>query len=131
MLGLKEVAQKEIEKEKEANKRITDRENIRKMFVEFVKDNLDEINEYFPVTKFFGNTFKVTQKDSLHYSYDYNYSICISWDDKIVVKCDSSSYSEIEIPYSLDDNKSVLYAKFKNALRALVSIGYKPNLVIK
>ena len=80
------------------------------------------------MTKFLGDTFKVTQKDSLYYSSDYNYSICISWDDKIVVKCDSSSYSEIEIPYSLNDNKSVLYAKFKSALRALVSIGYRPNL---
>ena len=131
MLGLKEVAQKKIEKEKVAIQRIADRENIRKMFAEFIKDNLDEIHEFFPVTKFFGDTFKVTQKDSLYYSSNYNYSICINWDDKIVIKCVSSNYGAIEIPYSLDDNKSVLYAKFKNALRALVSIGYKPNLVVK
>ena len=128
MLGLEEVAQKEIEKEKEANQRIIARKNIRKMFEEFVENNLDEIHEYFPVTKFFGNTFKATQKDSLYYSSDDNYSICVNWDDKIVIKCVSSNYGAIEIPYSLDDNKSVLYAKFKNALRALVSIGYKPNL---
>ena len=131
MLGLKEVAQKEIEKEKEVNQRIITRENIRKMFEEFVENNLDEIHEYFPTTKFFGNTFKATQKDSLYYSSDDNYSICVNWDDKIIVKCVSSHYNEVEIPYSLSDNKSVLYAKFKSALRALVSIGYKPNLAVK
>ena len=38
---------------------------------------------------------------------------------------DQISYGETI--FNLDDNKSVLYGKFKNAVRTLVSIGYDPE----
>ena len=47
--------------------------------------------------------------------------------NKIVIKRVSNNLGGIEIPFKLDDNKSVLYGKFKNAVRTLVSIGYDPE----
>ena len=45
----------------------------------------------------------------------------------MVIKRVSSNLGGIEIPFKLDDNKSVSYGKFKNAVRTLVSIGYDPE----
>ena len=54
-----------------------------------------------------------------------NYSIELNWQNKIIVKCQGLNFNKAEIPFSLNDNKSVLYRKFKNAVRALVACGYK------
>ena len=127
MLGLKEVANKNIMRKEEEDRKIETKKNIEKMFVDFINANLNEIHEFFPTTKFYGTTFRVTQRDSLSYSNWDNYSIEMTRGNKIVIKRVSNNLGGIEIPFKLDDNKSVLYGKFKNAIRTLVSIGYDPE----
>ena len=86
MLGLKEVANKNIIKKEEEDRKIETKKNIEKMFVNFINENLNEIHEFFPTTKFYGTTFRVTQRDSLSYSNWDNYSIEMTSGNKIVIK---------------------------------------------
>ena len=127
MLGLREVANKNVIRKEEEDNRINARRKIDRMFIDFINDNLDEIHEFFPTTKLYGTSFKVTQKDRLKYDDWDNYSIEFTKDNKIVIRRMIKQFKSIEIPFKLDDNKSVLYRKFKNAIKTLVSIGYDPN----
>ena len=127
MLGLKEVANKNIMKKEEEDKRINARRKIDRMFINFINDNLDEIHEFFPTTKLYGTSFKATQKNHLKYDDWDNYLIEMTRDNKIAIRRMIKNFNSIEIPFKLDDNKSVLYRKFKNAVKTLVSIGYDPN----
>ena len=127
MLGLREVANKNVIRKEEEDKRINARRKIDRMFIDFINDNLDEIHEFFPTTKLYGTSFKATQRDSLRFSDWDNYSIEFTKDNKIVIRRMIKQFKNIEIPFKLDDNKSVLYRKFKNAVKTLVSIGYDPN----
>ena len=127
MLGLREVANRNITKKEEEDNRINARRNIDRMFIDFINDNLDEIHEFFPTTKLYGTSFKATQRDSLRFSDWDNYSIEFTKDNRIVIRRMIKQFKSIEIPFKLDDNKSVLYRKFKNAVKTLVSIGYDPN----
>ena len=127
MLGLREVANKNVIRKEEEDKRINARRKIDRMFIDFINDNLDEIHEFFPTTKLYGTSFKATQRDSLRFSDWDNYSIEFTKDNKIVIRRMIKQFKSIEIPFKLDDNKSVLYRKFKNAVKTLVSIGYDPN----
>ena len=127
MLGLREVANKNIMRKEEEDTRIDTRRKIDRMFIDFINENLDEIHEFFPTTKLYGTSFKVTQRDSLRFSDLDNYSIEFTKDNKIVIRRMIKQFKNIEIPFKLDDNKSVLYRKFKNAVKTLVSIGYDPN----
>ena len=125
MLGLKEVVQRKVEKKNEIDREIVRKQEIVQMFDDFINDNLKEIQQYFPVTKLSKNTFRVTQREDFLYSSMDNYSIELNWQNKIIVKCQGLNFNKTEIPFSLNDNKSVLYRKFKNAVRALVACGYK------
>ena len=127
MLGLKEVANKNIMRKEEENTRINARRKIDRMFIDFINDNLDEIHEFFPTTKLYGTSFKATQRNSLRDNDWDNYSIEFTKDNKIVIRRMIKQFNSIEIPFKLNDNKSVLYRKFKNAVKTLVSIGYDPN----
>ena len=75
MLGLKEVANKNIMKKEEEDRKIETKKNIEKMFVDFINENLDEIHEFFPTTKFYGTTFRGSQRGSLSNSKWDIYSI--------------------------------------------------------
>ena len=127
MLGLREVANRNITKKEEEDNRINARRNIDRMFINFINENLDEIHEFFPTTKLYGTSFKATQRDSLRFSDWDNYSIEFTRDNKIIIRRMVKNFKSIEIPFKLDDNKSVLYRKFKNAVKTLVSIGYDPS----
>ena len=127
MLGLKEVANKNMMRKEDEDKRIDTRRKIDRMFIHFINDNLDEIHEFFPTTKLYGTSFKAIQRDSLRFSNWDNYSIEFTRNNKIVIRRMIKQFKSIEIPFKLDDNKSVLYRKFKNAVKTLVSIGYDPN----
>ena len=127
MLGLREVANKNVIRKEEEDKRINARRKIDRMFIDFINDNLDEIHEFFPITKLYGTSFKATQRNSLRDNDWDNYSIEFTRDNKIVIRRIIKQFKSIEIPFKLDDNKSVLYRKFKNAVKTLVSIGYDPN----
>ena len=127
MLGLREVANKNVIRKEEEDKRINARRKIDRMFINFINDNLDEIHEFFPTTKLYGTSFKATQRNSLRDNDWDNYSIEFTRDNKIVIRRMIKQFKSIEIPFKLDDNKSVLYRKFKNAVKTLVSIGYDPN----
>ena len=133
MLGLKEVANKNMMRKEEENKRIDARKKIDRMFVDFINENLDEIHEFFPTTKLYdasflyGASFKATQKDHFKYDDFDTYLIEMTPDNKIVIRQMIKNFNNIEIPFKLDDNKSVLYRKFKNAIKTLVSIGYNPD----
>ena len=124
MLGLREVANRNITKKEEEDNRINARRNIDRMFINFINENLDEIHEFFPTTKLYGTSFKATQRESLRFSDWDNYSIEFTRDNKIIIRRMVKNFKSIEIPFKLDDNKSVLYRKFKNAVKTLVSIGY-------
>ena len=125
MLGLKEVVQRKVEKKNEIDREIARKQEIVQMFDDFINDNLEEIQQYFPVNKLSKNTFRVTQRENFLCSSMDNYSIELNWQNKIIVKCQGFNFNKAEIPFSLNDNKSVLYRKFKNAVRALVACGYK------
>ncbi len=127
MLGLKEVANKNVIRKEKEHEKINARRNIERMFNNFINENLDEIHEFFPTTKLYGTSFKATQKDRLKYDDFDNYSIEMTRDNKIVIRRMIKQFKSIEIPFKLNDNKSVLYGKFKNAVRTLVSIGYDPD----
>ena len=127
MLGLREVANKNVMRKEEEDKRVNARRKIDRMFINFINDNLDEIHEFFPTTKLYGTSFKATKKDRLKYDDFDNYSIEMTRDNKIVIRQMIKQFKSIEIPFKLNDNKSVLYGKFKNAIRTLVSIGYDPD----
>ena len=127
MLGLREVANKNVMRKEEEDIKIDARRKIDRMFIDFINENLDEIHEFFPTTKLYGTSFKATQRDSLRFSDWDNYSIEFTKDNKIVIRRMIKQFKNIEIPFKLDDNKSVLYRKFKNAVKTLVSIGYDPN----
>ena len=127
MLGLREVANKNVIRKEEEHSKIDARRNIERMFNNFINENLDEIHEFFPTTKLYGTSFKATQKDHLKYDDWDNYLIEMTRDNKIVIRRMIKQFKSIEIPFKLNDNKSVLYGKFKNAIRTLVSIGYDPD----
>ena len=127
MLGLKEVANKNVMRKEEEHEKIDARRNIERLFNNFINENLDEIHEFFPTTKLYGTSLKVTQKDHLKYDDWDNYLIEMTRDNKIVIRRMIKNFNSIEIPFKLNDNKSVLYGKFKNAIRTLVSIGYDPD----
>ena len=127
MLGLREVANNNVIRKEEEDNRINARRNIDRMFINFINENLDEIHEFFPTTKLYGTSFKATQRDSLRFSDWDNYSIEFTRDNKIIIRRMVKNFKSIEIPFKLDDNKSVLYRKFKNAVKTLVSIGYDPS----
>ncbi len=127
MLGLREVANKNVIRKEEEDKRINARRKIDRMFINFINDNLDEIHEFFPTTKLYGTSFKATQRNSLRDNDWDNYSIEFTRDNKIVIRRMIKQFKSIEIPFKLNDNKSALYRKFKNAVKTLVSIGYDPN----
>lgn len=86
MLGLREVANRNITKKEEEDNRINARRNIDRMFINFINENLDEIHEFFPTTKLYGTSFKATQRDSLRFSDWDNYSIEFTKDNKIVIR---------------------------------------------
>ena len=47
-------------------------------------------------------------------------------DNKIIIKRTIKNFNSIEIPFQLDD-ESVLYGKFENTIKTLVSSGYDPE----
>lgn len=97
MLGLKEVANKNVMRKEEEDKRIDARRKIDRMFIDFINDNLDEIHEFFPTTKLYGTSFKATQRDSLRVSDWDNYSIEFTKDNKIVIRRMIKQFKSIEM----------------------------------